>query len=106
MVTGDLGFTAAKKYDLEIWAPGSDEWLEVSSVSNTEAFQARRTDIRFRREKGAKPEYVHTLNGSGLALPRTMIAVLENYQQEDGSVKVPEVLRPWMGGLERVSAAM
>lgn len=106
MVTGDLGFTAAKKYDLEIWAPGSDEWLEVSSVSNTEAFQARRTDIRFRREKGAKPEYVHTLNGSGLALPRTMIAVLENYQQEDGSVIVPEVLRPWMGGLERVSAAM
>ena len=106
MVTGDLGFTAAKKYDLEIWAPGSDEWLEVSSVSNTEAFQARRTDIRFRREKGAKPEYVHTLNDSRLALPRTMIAVLENYQQEDGSVKVPEVLRPWMGSLERISAAM
>ncbi|MFV1859325.1 MAG: serine--tRNA ligase, partial [Anaerolineales bacterium] len=100
MVTGDLGFTAAKKYDLELWAPGSEEWLEVSSVSNCEAFQARRTDIRFRREKGAKPEYVHTLNGSGLALPRTMIAVLENYQQADGSVEVPEVLRPWMGGVK------
>ncbi|GMR10060.1 MAG: serine--tRNA ligase [Anaerolineae bacterium] len=105
MVTGDLGFTAAKKYDLEIWAPGSEEWLEVSSVSNCEAFQARRTDIRFRREKGARPEYVHTLNGSGLALPRTMIAVLENYQQSDGSVEVPEVLRPWMGGVESISAA-
>ncbi|MFQ5921787.1 MAG: serine--tRNA ligase [Anaerolineales bacterium] len=102
MVTGDLGFTAAKKYDLEIWAPGSEEWLEVSSVSNCEAFQARRTEIRFRREKGAKPEYVHTLNGSGLALPRTMIAVLENYQQADGSVVVPDVLRPWMGGTQRI----
>ncbi len=102
MVTGDLGFVAAKKYDLEIWAPGSEEWLEVSSVSNCEAFQARRTDIRFRREKGAKPEFVHTLNGSGLALPRTMIAVLENYQQSDGSVVIPEVLRPWMGGQERI----
>ncbi len=105
MVTGDLGFTAAKKYDLELWAPGSEEWLEVSSVSNCEAFQARRTDIRFRRDKGAKPEYVHTLNGSGLALPRTMIAVLENYQQVDGSVEVPEVLRPWMGGVKSISAA-
>jgi len=102
MVTGDLGFTAAKKYDLELWAPGSDEWLEVSSVSNCEDFQARRTHIRFRREKGAKPEYVHTLNGSGLALPRTMIAVLENYQQGDGSVVVPDVLRPYMGGMERI----
>ncbi len=105
MVTGDLGFTAAKKYDLEIWAPGSGEWLEVSSVSNCEAFQARRTEIRYRREKGAKPEYLHTLNGSGLALPRTMIAVLENYQQADGSVVVPEVLRPLMGGVELISAA-
>ena len=103
MVTGDLGFTAAKKYDLEIWAPGSEEWLEVSSVSNCEAFQARRTEIRYRREKGAKPEYLHTLNGSGLALPRTMIAVLENYQQSDGSVVVPDVLRPWMGGVERIT---
>lgn len=103
MVTGDLGFTAAKKYDLELWAPGSEEWLEVSSVSNCEAFQARRTHIRFRREKGAKPEYVHTLNGSGLALPRTLIAVLENYQQADGSVLVPDVLRPYMRGMERIA---
>lgn len=103
MVTGDLGFTATKKYDLELWAPGSEEWLEVSSVSNCEAFQARRTHIRFRREKGAKPEYVHTLNGSGLALPRTLIAVLENYQQADGSVIVPDVLRPYMGGMERIA---
>lgn len=103
MVTGDLGFTAAKKYDLELWAPGSDEWLEVSSVSNCEAFQARRTHVRFRREKGAKPEYVHTLNGSGLALPRTLIAVLENYQQADGSVVVPDVLRSYMGGMERIA---
>ena len=105
MVTGDLGFTAAKKYDLELWAPGSQEWLEVSSVSNCEAFQARRTNIRFRRTPKAKPEFVHTLNGSGLGLPRTLIAVLENYQQPDGSVVVPEVLRPWMGGLERIEAA-
>jgi seryl-tRNA synthetase len=105
MVTGDLGFTAAKKYDLEIWAPGSGEWLEVSSVSNCEAFQARRSEIRYRREKGAKPEFVHTLNGSGLALPRTMIAILENFQQADGSVLVPDVLRPWMGGMELISVA-
>ena len=104
MVTGDLGFTAAKKYDLELWAPGCQEWLEVSSASNCEAFQARRTNIRFRRTPKAKPEFVHTLNGSGLALPRTLIAVLENYQQPDGSVVVPEVLRPWMGGLERIEA--
>ena len=104
MVTGDLGFTAAKKYDLELWAPGCQEWLEVSSASNCEAFQARRTNIRFRRTQKAKPEFVHTLNGSGLALPRTLIAVLENYQQPDGSVVVPEVLRPWMGGLERIEA--
>ena len=104
MVTGDLGFTAAKKYDLELWAPGCQEWLEVSSASNCEAFQARRTNIRFRRTPKAKPEFVHTLNGSGLALPRTLIAVLENYQQLDGSVVVPEVLRPWMGGLERIEA--
>jgi seryl-tRNA synthetase len=83
-----------------MWAPGCKEWLEVSSVSNCEAFQARRANIRFRREVGAKPEYVHTLNGSGLALPRTMIAVIENYQQTDGSIVVPAVLRPYMGGLE------
>ena len=103
MVTGDLGFTAAKKYDIEMWAPGCGEWLEVSSCSNCESFQSRRTNIRFRRESKGKTEYVHTLNGSGLALPRTLIAVLENYQQEDGSVMVPEVLRPWMGGLEMIT---
>ena len=103
MVTADLGFTAAKKYDLELWAPGSGEWLEVSSVSNCEAFQARRTGIRYRPEKGAKPEFLHTLNGSGLALPRTLIAVMENYQQADGSIVVPEVLRYWMGGAERIT---
>lgn len=99
-VTGDLGFAAAKKFDLEMWAPGCQEWLEVSSCSNCESFQARRAQIRYRPTPGAKPEYVHTLNGSGLALPRTIIAILENYQQEDGSVIVPEVLRPYMSGLE------
>src|SRR3990172_7769786 len=104
MVTGDLGFTASKKYDLEIWAPGSGEWLEVSSCSNCEDFQARRANLRFRRGSGARPEYLHTLNGSGLGLPRTLISVLENYQQEDGSVLVPGVLRSWMGGLECIPA--
>ena len=97
MCTGDLGFQATKKYDLEMWAPGCDEWLEVSSISNCEDFQSRRANIRFRREKGAKPEFVHTLNGSGLALPRVMIAVMENYQQKDGSIVVPQVLRPYVG---------
>lgn len=101
--TGDLGFVAAKKYDIEIWAAGCGEWLEVSSCSNCTDFQARRTQIRFRRQAGAKPELVHTLNGSGLALPRVLIAVIENYQQADGSVVVPEVLRPYMGGTERLS---
>lgn len=98
MCTGDLGFQASKKYDLEMWAPGIEEWLEVSSVSNCTDFQARRANIRYRPEPGGKPRFVHTLNGSGLALPRTMIAVIENYQQRDGSVVVPEVLRPYMGG--------
>ncbi len=100
MCTGDLGFVPAKKYDVEMWAPGCQEWLEVSSASNCEAFQARRGNIRFRREPGARPEFVHTLNGSGLALPRTLIAVMENYQQADGSIVVPEVLRPYMGGID------
>lgn len=100
MVTGDLSFTAAIKFDVEMWAPGCGEWLEVSSCSNFRDFQARRAGIRFRREKGSKPEYVHTLNGSGLGLPRTMIAVMENYQQEDGNIAVPEVLKPYMGGVE------
>ena len=97
MCTGDLGFQAAKKYDLEMWAPGVQEWLEVSSISNVEDFQARRTNLRYRPAPKAKPRYVHTLNGSGLALPRVMIAVMENYQQADGSIVVPEVLRPYMG---------
>jgi seryl-tRNA synthetase len=100
MCTGDLGFTAAKKYDIELWAPGCQEWLEVSSLSNCEAFQARRANIRYRPEPGASPRFVHTLNGSGLALPRVMIAVMENYQQADGSIVVPDVLQPWMGGVD------
>jgi len=100
MCTGDLGFTAAKKYDIEMWAPGCGEWLEVSSLSNCEDFQARRANIRYRAEPRAKPRFVHTLNGSGLALPRVMISIMENYQQKDGSIIVPEVLRPWMGGVE------
>jgi seryl-tRNA synthetase len=103
MCTGDLGFQAAKKYDIEMWAPGVEEWLEVSSLSNCTDFQARRANVRFRPEKGAKPRFVHTLNGSGLALPRTMIAVMENYQQADGSIAVPEVLRPYMGGIEVIA---
>jgi seryl-tRNA synthetase len=101
--TGDLGFNAAKTYDLETWSPASGEWLEISSVSNCTDFQARRSNIRFRREAGGKTEFVHTLNGSGLALPRTMIAIMENYQQPDGSIEVPAVLRPYMGGLERIT---
>jgi seryl-tRNA synthetase len=100
MCTGDLSFTAAVKYDVEVWASGCGEWLEVSSCSNFKDFQARRAQIRYRPEEGARVQFVHTLNGSGLALPRTMIAVLENYQQADGSVRVPEVLRPYMGGIE------
>lgn len=101
LCTSDLSFASAVTYDLEMWAPGCGEWLEVSSVSNCTDFQARRAKIRF-KGKGGKTELVHTLNGSGLALPRTMIAVLENYQNEDGSVTVPEVLRPYMGGVERI----
>ncbi len=100
MCTGDLGFQAAKKYDLELWAPGVEEWLEVSSISNCTDFQARRANIRYRPEKGAKARYVHTLNGSGLALPRTMIAIMENYQQADGSIAVPAVLQPYLGGVD------
>lgn len=99
LCTGDLGFNARITYDIEVWAPGLGEWLEVSSVSNVEDFQARRAGIRYRPE-GGKTRLVHTLNGSGLGLPRTMIAVMENYQQEDGSIVVPEVLRPWMGGVD------
>jgi len=103
LCTGDLGFNAAKSFDLELWAPGSGEWLEVSSCSNCTDFQARRANIRFRREKRGPLEHPHTLNGSGLAIPRVLISVLENYQQPDGSVSVPDVLRPYMGGLERIT---
>jgi seryl-tRNA synthetase len=105
MCTGDLSFVAAMKYDVELWAPGCAEWLEVSSCSSFRDFQARRANIRFRPAAGAKPELVHTLNGSGLALPRVMIAVLENYQNDDGSVTVPDVLRPYLGGLDRIKGA-
>ena len=102
LCTGDLGFAAVKTYDLELWAPGSDEWLEVSSCSNCTDFQARRANIRYRAEQGARPGFVHTLNGSGLGLPRVVIAVLENYQQADGSVYIPEVLQPYTG-FDRIS---
>lgn len=102
MCTGDLGFTAAKKYDIEVWIPTQNNYREISSCSNFEDFQARRTGIRFRREHKGKPEYVHTLNGSGLAIGRTVAAILENYQQEDGSVIIPEILRPYMGGKEMI----
>ena len=104
MCTADLGFTAAKKYDLEVWLPSFNTYREISSISNFEAFQARRANIRYRPNKKAKPEYVHTLNGSGLAIGRTVAAILENYQQEDGSIIIPEVLRPYMGGLEKIKA--
>lgn len=97
MCTGDLGFTAAKKYDIEVWIPSYSTYREISSCSNFESFQARRANIRFRRDPKGKPEHVHTLNGSGLAIGRTVAAILENYQQEDGSVIIPEVLRPYMG---------
>jgi len=104
LCTGDLGFGAKMTYDLEVWAPGCDEWLEVSSVSNDGDFQARRANMKYRPTDGGKTQFMHTLNGSGLGMPRTLIAVLENYQQEDGSVVVPEVLRPWMGGLEVIKS--
>ncbi len=102
MCTGDLSFTAAEKLDIELWAPGCGEWLEVSSCSNFRDFQARRAGIRF-KDTGGKPEFVHTLNGSGLALPRNMIAVMENGQREDGSIVIPEILRPYLGGQETIS---
>jgi seryl-tRNA synthetase len=105
MCTGDLAFAAAMKYDVEMWAPGCQEWLEVSSCSNFRDFQARRANIRYRPAPGAKPEFVHTLNGSGLALPRVMIAIMENYQQPDGSIVIPEVLRPYVDGLEVIRRA-
>jgi seryl-tRNA synthetase len=103
MCTGDVGFAAAKKYDPEVWMPSYDRYVEISSCSNFEDFQARRANIRFRRALGEKPEFVHTLNGSGVAVGRTVAAILENYQLPDGSVEIPEALRPYMGGLERIT---
>jgi len=103
LCTGDLGFSGAKTYDLELWMPSRNGFLEISSCTNCEDFQARRANIRFRRSPKTKPEFVHTLNGSGLAIGRTVAAVLENYQQEDGSVIIPEALRPYMDGCERIS---
>ena len=100
LCTGDLGFGSAITYDIEVWAPGCNEWLEVSSVSNVRDFQARRANIKYRPVDGGKSRFLHTLNGSGLGLPRTLIAVMEQYQQADGSMVVPEVLRPWMGGVD------
>ncbi len=103
LCTGDLGFAAAKTYDIEVWAPGQKRFVEISSCSNCEDFQARRANIRYRPKKGGKPRFVHTLNGSGLAVGRTLMAILENYQREDGSVVIPEVLRSYTGGLEVIS---
>jgi seryl-tRNA synthetase len=100
LCTGDIGFGATMTYDIEVWAAGQEEWLEVSSVSNDTDFQARRANIKYRPADGGKTRFVHTLNGSGLGMPRTLIAVMENYQQADGSIKIPEVLLPWMGGVE------
>lgn len=102
MCTADVGFAAAKKYDPEVWMPSYERYVEISSCSNFESFQARRANVRFRPEPKARPEFVHTLNGSGLAVGRTVAAILENYQQADGSVTIPEALRPYMGGLERI----
>jgi seryl-tRNA synthetase len=104
LCTGDMGFASAKTYDLEVWLPAQNTYREISSLSNMESFQARRMQARFRNAQG-KPELVHTLNGSGLAVGRTLVAVLENYQQADGSVVIPEALRPYMGGLERLTPA-
>ena len=105
LCTADLGFSSAKTYDLEAWLPGQDAYREISSCSNFGDFQARRASIRFRREENGKVEFVHTLNGSGLAVGRTLVAILENYQQADGSVVIPEALRPYMGGVDRIPAA-
>lgn len=103
IVTGDLGFSATKKYDIEVWSPGCGEWLEVSSCSNTEAFQARRANVRYRPADGKKTQFVHTLNGSGLGMTRVIIAIMENYQREDGSIEIPKVLRPYLGGAEVIT---
>ncbi len=102
LCTGDLGFSAAKTYDIEVWLPSQGVFREISSCSNFEAFQARRAGIRYKQKDG-KSDFVHTLNGSGLAVGRTFVAILENYQQADGSVLIPEALRPYMGGMERIT---
>lgn len=101
--TGDMGFASAKTYDIEVWLPSQNTFREISSCSNTEAFQARRANIKFRAEGAGKPDFAHTLNGSGLAVGRTLIAILENYQQEDGSIVIPDALRPYMDGLEKIT---
>lgn len=105
LCTGDLGFSSAKTYDIEAWLPGQNCYREISSCSNFEDFQARRASIRFRREENGNVEFVHTLNGSGLAVGRTLVAVLENYQNQDGSVTIPDMLRPYMKGVDRISPA-
>ncbi len=102
--TGDLGFSAAKTYDVEVWLPGQQAYREISSCSNCEDFQARRANLRYRPAGGSKTRLLHTLNGSGLAVGRTLIAILESYQQADGTVLIPEALRPYTGGLERIAA--
>lgn len=102
LCTGDIGFSAARTFDIEVWLPGQDCYREISSCSNFEDFQARRASIRFREDEKAKPDFVHTLNGSGLAVGRTVVAILENYQQADGSVAIPEALKPYMGGFEKI----
>jgi seryl-tRNA synthetase len=106
LCTGDMGFAAAKTYDIEVWLPSQKTYREISSCSNTEAFQARRANIKYRVGGGTgKAEFVHTLNGSGLAVGRTWIAILENYQERDGSVTIPSALRPYMGGVDRITPA-
>ena len=102
LCTGDMGFASAKTYDLEVWLPGQNAYREISSCSNCEDFQARRANIRYRKEKKGRPLFVHTLNGSGLAVGRTLVALLENCQQKDGSVVIPDALRPYMGGLGQI----
>ena len=104
LCTGDTGFSSAKTYDVEVWLPGQKAYREISSCSNFEAFQARRMQARFRNEKG-KPEFVHTLNGSGLAVGRTLIAIMENCQRADGGVEIPRALQPYLGGLKVIEAA-
>jgi seryl-tRNA synthetase len=104
LAAGDMGFSAAKSYDLEVWLPGQEAYREISSCSNCTDFQARRASLRYRPEPGGKPRFLHTLNGSGLAVGRTLIAVLENHQQPDGSVLIPAALRPYLDGVERITS--